>query len=68
MEHLNPGAPLSEICSLLQSLVQHEVYFVVAKLLLEVGDVGLLVDLNILDANHLCEVLPVLLVDIVGEG
>ena len=54
--------------SLLQRLVQHEVDLVVAEGLLEVGNVRLLVDLDVLDANHLGEVLPVLLVDVVREG
>ncbi len=53
---------------LTQCLVKHVVHLVVAECLLEVGDVGLLVDLDILDAQHLGEVLPVLLVDVVGEG
>ena len=53
---------------LLQRLVQHEVDLVVAQGLLEVGDVGILVNLDILDAQHLGKVLPVLLVDVVGEG
>ena len=36
--------------------------------LLEVGDVGLLVDADVLDAEHLSEVSPVLFVDVVREG
>ena len=53
---------------LLQRLVQHEVDLVVAEGLLEVGNVRLLVDLDVLDASHLGEVLPILLVDVVREG
>ena len=56
------------INNLLQGFIQHEVDFVVLELLLEVVEVRLLVDLDVLDANHLGEVLPVLLVDVVGEG
>ena len=51
-----------------QRFVEHEVDLVVAEGLLEVGDGGLLVDADILDAEHLGEVLPVLLVDVVGKG
>ena len=57
---------MCSVIRLLQSFVEHEIHFVVAESLLEVGDVGLLVDLDVLDANHLGEVLPVLLVDVVG--
>ena len=51
-----------------QRFIQHVVDFVVAQRLLEVVRVGLLVNLDVLDAQHLGEVLPVLLGDVVREG
>jgi hypothetical protein len=48
-----------------QCLAKHVVHLVVAELLLEVADGGLLVDLDVLDAYDLCEIFPVLLVDVV---
>ena len=48
-----------------QRLVQHVVHLVHAELLLEAADGGVLVDLDVLDTNHLSEVFPVLLVDVV---
>ena len=53
---------------LLKRFVQHEVHFVVAECLFEIIGVGVLVDLDILDAQHLGEVLPVLLSDVVRES
>ena len=58
----------SVLKNLLQSFVQHEVYLVVAEGLLELAGLRVLVDLDILDADHLSEVFPVLLGDVVGEG
>ena len=46
-------------------IAQHVVHLVVAELLLEVADGGLLVDLDVLDAYDLSEIFPVLLVDVV---
>ena len=63
--------PASIVCFaviLLQGFVQHVVHLVVLELLLEVVGTRLLVDLDILDADHFSEVFPVLLVDVVGEG
>ena len=53
---------------LLQSLVQHVVHFVVLQLLLELVGLGVLVDLNVLDAKHLGKVFPVLFGNVVREG
>ena len=56
------------INNLLQGFIQHEVDFVVLELLLEVVEVRLLVDLHVLDAEHLSKVLPVFFIDVVREG
>ena len=53
---------------LLQCLVQHVIYLIHLEVVLELADSSVLVNLHILNAKHLCEVLPVLLGDVVGES
>ena len=53
---------------LLKRFIQHVVHLVVLQLLLELVGLGVLVDLDVLNAHHLSEVFPVLLGDVVREG